>query len=465
VISILHSSPLQKGGRMCLRVVATLSVLCTAGAFTAQAATICVNPGGTSGCKTTINAALGAASAGDTILVAPGTYKEAVVITKPVALLGSWRASVIDASGLANGIFVNGMSAAPKIGISNVTVSGFTVRNANFEGILVANATDVSLTGNLVTDNDKALDIATPACTGIPAFETNEAEDCGEGIHLMATEYVSVVNNEVAWNSGGILISDETGPNHANLISGNHVHDNPYDCGITLASHGPATSVISSAKLPYGVSNNTILNNVSAHNGFQVPGAGAGVGIFAPFPGTSNTGNVVIGNELRDNGATGVAMHNHAAAPSPGPPVNLNDNVVIGNHFSGNGPDNPGAPTSGPTGINVYSMAPVWGTVISQNDFDQEAIDVAFNVPSGQMNVHLNEFNGKAIGVEELSTATTTTTATIDATENWWNCPLGPGATPGCATASGTGVTTSPWLTSPGNLSTPPDVDRFRRRW
>ena len=117
----------------------------------------------------------------------PGTYKEDVVITKPIALLGSFRASIIDASGLPNGIFVNGMSAAPKIGITNVTVSGFTVRNANFEGILVANATDVSLTGNLVTDNNKALDISASTCNNIPAFETNEGDDCGEGIHLMAT--------------------------------------------------------------------------------------------------------------------------------------------------------------------------------------------------------------------------------------------------------------------------------------
>ena len=57
----------------------------------------------------------------------------------------------------------------------------------------------------------------------------------------MATYHVSVVDNEVAYNSGGILITDETGPNQGNLISGNNVHDNPYDCGITLASHGPAT--------------------------------------------------------------------------------------------------------------------------------------------------------------------------------------------------------------------------------
>ena len=132
----------------------------------------------------------------------------------------------------------------------------------------------------------------------------------------------------------------------------------------------------------------------------------------------------------------------------------MNDNVIVGNHISGNGADTEDTATSGPTGINLFSQAPVSGTVISQNDFDQEAIDIAYSAPSGQMNVHLNNFNGKATGVEELSTAT------IDATENWWNCAFGPGSKGACATVSGTGVATSPWLTSPYDLD---DQDGFGR--
>lgn len=427
-----------------VRTAAGVAVLCCSAAFSAHAATLCVNPGGTSGCHSTITAAVNAASAGDTIDIAAGTYKEDVVITKPVALIGANREKVIiDAKGLSNGIFVNGMAAAPNAGISNVVISGITVRNANFEGILVANATDVQITGNEVTDNNEVLDIVAGTCINLPAFETNEGDDCGEGIHLMATNHVSVVGNEVAYNAGGILITDETGPNHSNLISGNHVHDNPFDCGITLASHGPATSLIPTAHLPFGVSNNTISNNVSDHNGYQVPGAGAGVGIFAPFPGTTDAGNVVIGNTLRDNGLPGVTMHNHAAAPSPAPPVNMNDNVIVGNRISGNGADTADTPTSGPTGINLFSQAPVTGTIVSQNVFDDEAIDVAYSAPAGQMIVHLNNFSAKSVGVDQISTAP------VDATENWWHCPFGPGSKGACATVTGTGVTTSPWLTDP----------------
>lgn len=408
-----------------------------------RAATLCVNTGGTGGCNSSINAAVAAASAGDTIRVAPGTYKEDVIITKSVSLV-SWdhRKPVIDASGMSNGIFVNGMATAPASGVSNVLISGFEVKNANFEGILVANASDVTLLGNHVHDNDRALNISAGECNNIPAFETNEGEDCGEGIHLMGADHATVIHNDVGYNAGGILTSDETGPSHNNLISENNVHDNPYDCGITFASHGPAKSVIPTATLSYGVFDNTISDNVSNHNGYQVPGAGAGVGIFAPFPGTRASGNVVIHNRLTNNGQPGVSMHNHAWA-AMAPPVNLNDNVIVGNYISGNAADAGDAATPGTTGINLYSVAPVWGTIVAENVIDDEAVDIAFKAPSGQMNVHLNNFMDKSIGVDNLGAGW------IDATENWWKCAKGPGGTNGCATVAGPNVQFTPWLTSP----------------
>ena len=421
-----------------LRFAACLVALTCCSALIANAATLCVNPRGTSGCKTTITAAVNEASPGDTVLIAPGIYKEDVIIKQSISLIGSNRATVIDASGLANGIFIDGMASAPKAGVSNVVVSGITVRNANFEGILAASASDVSLTGNLVIGNDKALDFSAGTCGDLDiSFETNEQDDCGEGLHLMGVDHSTILRNEVAHNAGGILVSDETGPNGHNVISENFVHDNVYDCGITLASHGPAA--VTGAHLSFGVGYNTISRNVSMGNGTK--GAGAGVGIFAPGPGSTDTGNVVIDNEIIDNGSTGVAMHNHAAPPMA-PPVNLNDNVIVGNHFSGNGPDNPGAPTSGPTGINIFSMAPITGTAISRNTFDKEAIDVGFSAPTGQLNVHFNDFSS-GVAIDNMGAGT------VDATENWWNCPQGPGGSHACATVTGSGVMTAPWLSSP----------------
>jgi parallel beta-helix repeat protein len=301
----------------------------------------------------------------------------------------------------------------------------------------VANASDVTIWGNQVLSNNKSLNIAGMTCPGLPAFETNEDDDCGEGIHLIAVDHSTVAQNDVELNSGGILITDETGPTFENLITGNTVRNNPFDCGITLASHPPAPST--GAALPFGIYNNTISQNQSTGNGTQVPGAGAGIGIFAPFPGTRNSGNVIIGNTLTYNGLPGVTMHNHAASPMA-PPVNMNDNVVVGNTIIRNGSDTEDAATSGPTGINIFSVAPVTGTVISQNQVGQEALDFVFNAP-GSVNVHLNNFTD-AIGIENLGSGT------INATQNWWNCVAGPN-TFGCATVVGPGIVFSPVLTRP----------------
>jgi len=416
-------------------------VAITAMATAASAATLCVTPDGKHGCKSTIGAAVSAAAPGDVIQVWPGIYNEQVTIKQSLSLISlTPLAAVIDATNLSNGIWVDGMSAAPNPGVKNVVISGFKVRNANYEGILLTNATNVTITGNEVMENDRSLDVSGGTCPGIPtSFETNEAADCGEGVHLMAVDHSTILGNEVAHNAGGILVSDETGPTDHNLISENYVHDNVDDCGITLASHGPATAIIPTATaLSFGVWYNTISNNASIGNGTQA--AGAGVGIFAPSPGTTNTGNVVIHNIIWNNGATGVAMHNHAAPPMA-PPVNFNDNQIIGNDFSGNGPDNPGAPTPGPTGINVFSAGAITGTVIAQNTFEREAIDIGFTAPAGQLNVHFNNFS-TGIGIDNLGAAP------VDATENWWNCSAGPTGKR-CSTIQGSNVTFTPWLTWP----------------
>lgn len=425
--------------------LAMLSIFGVSGV--AMASTLCVNPGGKFGCKSTISAAVSAAAPGDTIVVTQGTYKEQVTITKPLSLVGlGIRRPVIDATGQNNGIFISGMAMAPNAGVTNVVVSGFKIWNANFEGILIANASNVTIVNNHVLDNNKALEVGSGQCPGIPDFETNEGMDCGEGIHLMAADHSNIVRNESDHNSGGMLITDETGVSHDNVISGNSVHDNPYACGITMASHPPATTVIPTAEVSFGVMHNTVAHNNSSHNGLGIPGAGAGVGIFAPGPGSTSSGNVVTDNDLRNNGLPGVTMHNHAWFPAPAPAVNLNDNMIVGNRISGNAADTEDAATPGPTGINLYSVAPVTGTTISQNVIENEAVDIAYNAPVGQLNVHLNDLTGHGIGVDNLGSGM------VDATENWWGCLLGPGGK-GCSTVAGKNVSFTPWLLFPFNTN------------
>lgn len=408
----------------------------------ASANTLCVNQNPHSGCYATIQAAVDQADPGGTILIAPGTYREDVDIKDPLSLVGAGAAqTVIDADGLANGIYVDGIDATSPL--AAVTVTGFTVENAKYEGILAANVSDLTLTKNRVIGNDVELDpgetdteSTCPGLTGLHPFETNETFDCGEGIHLIGVDHSTVSNNTVEQNAGGILLRDETGPTSNNLIKANRVFDNPYDCGITLASHKAAVE----GHAPFGVFDNTIAENVSSHNGYAVGGAGAGVGLFAPGAFNRTSGNVVIGNRLTDNGLPGIAIHNHAPTQN----INLDDNVITGNYIAGNGPDSDAELSPAdqvPTGISLLGVSLIRGTVISGNVFAREATDIAINNKGNAdavVDAHLNDLAGLGIGVANLDGGS------VNATLNWWGCANGPGAS-GCSSVSGDNVVTAPF--------------------
>ena len=403
-------------------------VLCAGMSRPAMAeAPLCVNTTGTSGCYSTIQAAVAAAKPSDTILVAPGTYDEDVMISHPVTLIGaSPSTTIINASGLSNGIYVDGRDNP---GLSAVVVSGFTVENAGHEGILVTNATAIVVQNNIVMDNDKDLQAGPPpSCTDLPSFEVpGENMDCGEGIHLLAVNHSSVAGNTVQNNAGGILLSDETGPTFDNLVASNTVKDNIADCGITLASHHVHT----------GIYDNTIADNLSTGNGLN--GKGAGVGLFCPFPYTRVSGNVVSGNRLISNGGPGVALHSHA------PYQDLNDNVITANQISGNGADNPGAPSANETaGINVYGVSNITGTVISHNVISNEEADIVVNT-NARVDANLNDLlggNNGAYGVFNNGSGS------VDARRNWWGCTSGPN-TGDCSSVTGPHVFFVPWLQTP----------------
>jgi len=431
----------------CLRKALFLcSTVLIAGSFqNAVATTLCVNPAGSHGCYSKIAAAVSHAAAFDVINVGPGTYKEDVVIGMPLSLIGAGAGdSIIDATGLPNGIFVDGFDNA---GLDHVNIAGFTVKNANWEGVLVVSASDVVIRDSKITNNTKATAMFTGmpgACPGQPAFETDETGDCGGGLHLMGVWNSTISGNTITLNDDGILVTDETAPSHDILIIQNSVNNNPGECGIVLASHPPVGAIGSKHN---GVYHITVEDNDVENNGVTV--GGAGVGIFSDGIGQGRSSQDVIShNRLIGNGIGGVALHSHVGPKFGLPADDMDGNVITDNYIAKNLADVDDTATGGTVGININSgggETPINGTIISHNVITDEDIDIAVNTPAW-VNIHLNDLRGGKVGVANVCTLDDPSCkGGSDASENYWGCPKGPGAW-GCSTTSGPNILSTPWL-------------------
>lgn len=342
-------------------------------------------------CKT-LDYALTQASPNDKVVIDPGTYPESgnanVVSARLTGLKitssGSAAGTVIDAKGNTNGILIQA---------SGVSVTGLTVENANLEGILAepprsswpkdatsapANISHVTIADNIVDHNDQAYNTSLPADSACPSSPT-DADDCGEGIHLLGASQSEVIGNNVNHNVGGILLSDggfgiSVGPAAHNLIAYNRSLDNALDCGITLPGHDPRAVATTGPQAGQpqpslaGVYDNKVVHNVSTGNG------GAGLLDAAPSPGTASYDNLFADNTASGNGNGGFVLHSHA------PMQDVSGIVVDGNRFGQNNlagdPDTGVKPT---TGVMLLSVAVPTSIVVTGNTISGDVNGVALN--------------------------------------------------------------------------------------
>lgn len=106
--------------------------------------TKCVDASGAGGCYTTIQAGIDIATAGDTVLVKPGNYNEAISITKNVIVLGSGHATTA--------IAYTGAVENPAVRFSGTCagakLSGFRVTSSSNNGILAQHTSGVVTVSN-----------------------------------------------------------------------------------------------------------------------------------------------------------------------------------------------------------------------------------------------------------------------------------------------------------------------------
>jgi hypothetical protein len=347
---VARCSSIKKAAKMDARIgriflpVVLLGSIVASGAGAADAATtgatktLWVAPtkvvkGESAACRTAnfhqINPAIKAASNGDTVMVCAGTYSGSTTIktgapqqptittgaaiSKSIRLIGEPGAD-INATNLDNGVtfFI----------ASNATVQGLSVTGALGEGILALLSSHVTIANNVVEHNDNGGNKSGwTECEG----QGNVPGDCGEGIHLLSSTWSKILDNTSEFNSGGVLLDDDFGPNDHNAVEANLVEDNESDCGITVVGHN--ASAVNSSGVPTptkgGTFDNTIHNNVVISNG--TTGFGGGILFASGVQGGGSYDNTATGNEIAGNGISGITIHQHAP---------LSD--VSGDTFSGN---------------------------------------------------------------------------------------------------------------------------------
>lgn len=374
--------------------------------------TQCISP--TFQCKT-IQAAVAAATGGDTINVAAGTYNltSRINVNKVVNILGdiTTPSNVIINAPVAGGT-QHGQNSVFVITSSDVTIRGFKIQGALHTG-LAQNA-------GIYVDDPRLL--SNPGLSNI-TISDNELTNNGYGIIVMNIKNSTISNNKVFANKkatgankykesgiGIVVYGNAVDANHtSNLtISGNDIYDNDTE-GIRVGVGDEVGPDYLALSMAITISGNNIYNNGSliADTGFDTY-----IGIKSS--GFSN-GVTVTGNNIYNHTGTTIS----ATSGNAGIQIFVSKNWAISNnniHDNANGI------------FFAYSKAfgsDSGGHTITSNDIYNNVRGISIDdgteaVANNKNSVHSNDnaaFSG--IGFVPYDIYNNGAGA-FDATNNWW---------------------------------------------
>ena len=305
--------------------------------FASVAGAMAWQPGEARAQAPSIAALIAAAAPGDTVVVPPGTYREQVVIDKPITLAGEGR-PVIDGGGTGDVVLITA---------DGVTIRGFVIQGS---GVNVSDEpTAIRLRGDNAVIEDNIIRetlygvtlieseghvVRGNRITSIAAFDS---ERRGHAVYLYSTRNNRIEDNTIWAAKDGIFL----GFAFFNTISGNNVTDVRYGIHYMYAddnvfTDNSFTRSVAGAALMYS-RRLRFERNVFAHNTSEASGYGL---LFKDVDDVLMVDNQIHHNRL------GITLE--GAPFAPGSFVEIRGNLIgynqtaieltstTGVHFSGN---------------------------------------------------------------------------------------------------------------------------------
>jgi nitrous oxidase accessory protein len=172
----------------------------------------------------TLQRAIDAASAGDTLLLTAGTYTGSINIDRRLVLSGQGGDSVIDGEGSSHVILVS----APDVIVQGITIrhSGEVAEDEN-SGIFITDQGDRALIhNNHLEDNLIGVYLKGPESVivrdnEIIGSQFHRMNDRGNGVYLWNTPGSVIRDNVIRFGRDGIFVNGS----RDNIFSGNHMSD------------------------------------------------------------------------------------------------------------------------------------------------------------------------------------------------------------------------------------------------
>jgi len=369
----------------------------------AGAATLTVCP---SGCAyTSIGDAVGAASAGDTVSVAAGTYSEPATIhvTVPLTITGAGAGTtIVDGAGTASPIF--DLRPGPHTGIGEITLSDMTLRHAGSGFDVVVKANNPTTETTAMTLDSLDIDAAG---TGLAVYASGGP--ARSGVERVAPAF-TMKNTTVTGQDGNAVQLDTYFG--ATTLSGNHLAE-----GSNGNSAIDVYNEYSTAQnaYPLVIDDNTSDGRlVYAQNFTSAP--------FNTYGGLSSIS--VTNNTISHLAAADPGIFIGTASTDGAPATRVGSATVTGNRIRGNG-------SAASAGVQIAGY--VENAAVTGNDIvgvgDGVRVSTVSGQSAGQVTVDRNRLFADANGVANASSAT------VDASGNWWGCQDGPAATTAAALA------------------------------